>query len=328
MHTKTTTLLLCRTLLLASTLAGCGDDSKALVPPTADQDPRLPQIALSVAGHRRAIHLETFGASGQPVLLVFHGGEGSDFRGLLPLQALSERYFVVIWDARGSGLSERIERSEVSEASYADEVHLVKERFSPDAPVTLLGYSSGGFHAAIAVSHYPDDFSQLALIEPDPFDAATRATTELDVPPASQWVNEYLWQNEVLTPDDHALADFKLMSVSLPALAQITCDPSQPARYPMWRLGAKVRADFARVFADADFRAGMASYPHPVLIVATGCGPLNADFQRQHVAPVFVSARVAELGAGVDHLNIFDRGREQLLGELRGFLNAYQEPSP
>ncbi|HXK20966.1 MAG TPA: alpha/beta fold hydrolase, partial [Polyangiaceae bacterium] len=288
--------------MLVAWLAGCADDSAALVPPTADQDPRLPQIALSVAGHRRALHLETFGAADQPVLLVFHGGEGSDYRALLPLQALSERYFVVMWDARGSGLSERIASSEVSEASYADEVHLIKERFSPAAPATLIAYSSGGFHAAIALSHYPDDFAQLALIEPDPFDSGTRALTEIPVPPTSQWVNDYLWQNEVLTPDDHALADFKLMSVSVPALAQLSCDPSHPSHYPMWRLGAKVRADFARVFADADYRPAIATHRSPVLIVGTGCGPQGAAFQRRHVAPVFAQARVVEMADGVDHL--------------------------
>ena len=309
--------------LISGLLAGCAQNAADLVPATADRDPRLPQLSLTVAGHRRALHLETFGDEVNPVLLVYHGGEGSDYRALLPLQALSDRYFVVMWDARGSGLSERISREEVSEASYADELHLVKEHFSPDRPATLLAYSSGGFHTAIALRHYADDFSQLAFVEPDAFDAETRATTELDVPVGAAWVNEYLWQNELITPDDHELADFKLMTVLQPALAQISCDPAHPSDYPIWRLGAQVRAEYARVFAESDFRDGMAAHPNPVLIVATGCGPLRASFQRAHVAPVFRSARVVELADGADHLNVFDHAREPLLAALRGFLSAY-----
>lgn len=312
--------------VLLGLLGGCAQNADELVPATADQDPRLPQLKLEVAGHERALHLETFGDEGNPVLLVYHGGEGSDYRAMLPLQALSDRYFVVMWDARGSGLSERISRDEISAASYADELHLIKERFSPDRPATILGYSSGGFHAAIGLRYYPDDFSQLAFVEPDPFDAETRASTELDVPVSAAWVNEYLWQNELITPDEHALADFKLMTVSQAALAQISCDPKHPSHYPMWRLGAQVRAEAAREFAESDFRDGMAAHPHPVLIVATSCGPLRASFQREHVASVFRAAQVVELGDGADHLNVFDHAREPLLDALRGFLSAYQTP--
>lgn len=307
-------------------IAGCATRGSELVPPTADEDPRLPQLTVEVAGRRRALHLETFGDADKPVLLVFHGGEGSDFRGMLPLQALSDRYFVVMWDARGSGLSERITAAEVNESSYAEEVHLVKERFSPHAPATLIGYSSGGFHAAIALTHYPDDFEQLVLIEPDPFDAATRATTELDVPVTARWVHEYLWQNEVLTPDDHALADYKMMTASQPALAQIACDPVHPSTYPMWRLGAMVRVHAARTFAHADFRPGAAAYRGSVRIIATRCGPLGATLQRAHVAPLFQNVDLVELGEGVDHLNLFDRGRAPLLEALRGFLTATRGP--
>lgn len=308
--------------------AGCASRGDELVPATADQDPRLPQLTLEVAGHRRALHLETFGAPTNPVLLVFHGGEGSDFRAMLPLAELADRYFVVMWDARGSGLSERITAAEVSEASYAEEVHRVKEHFSPGVPVTYVGYSSGGFHGAIALAHHPEDFTELVLIEPDAFDAATRATTALDVPSTARWVHQYLWQNEVLTPDDHALADYKLMTVSRPALEQLSCDPSHPSRYPMWRLGAMVQLYSARTFANADYRAAAAAFAGRVRIIATRCGPLAATFQRQHVLPLFAHADVIELGDGIDHLTLFDRGRVGVLAASRDFLAAYGKAAP
>ena len=75
----------------------------ALVPPTADQVPTLLQLSVTVAGHRRALHLQTFGNPNQPVLFALPGGPGADFRLLLPLKALSDRYYVVLWDPRGTG---------------------------------------------------------------------------------------------------------------------------------------------------------------------------------------------------------------------------------
>ncbi len=121
----------------------CDSGAEELVPATVTDDPYLPRLEVNVAGHSRSLHLETFGEHDNPVLLVFHGGGGSDYKAMLPLRALADRYLVVMWDARGSGLSERITRAEVSMQSYADEVHAVKRHFSPDAPVSLIGYSSG-----------------------------------------------------------------------------------------------------------------------------------------------------------------------------------------
>ena len=76
--------------LTALGLAGClsPTDPGALVPPTADQDPNLPQIELHVAGNARAIHIETYGDPSNPSLFLLHGSL-SDFRALRPFQVLA-----------------------------------------------------------------------------------------------------------------------------------------------------------------------------------------------------------------------------------------------
>jgi len=316
----------CLTLVCA---LACAPSSLELLPPTADRDPRLPQIEISVAGHRRALHLETFGNPGAPVLLAFHGGWGSDYRAMLPLQSLADRYFVVLWDARGSGLSERIGQSEISEAAYAAEVQAVKERFSPKAPITLIGYSDGGTHAGLYVAHHPREVEQLVLIEPDAFDSETRAIEpEPDIEPFAEWTHEYLWQNEFLTPDDHESADYKLTSVAQPAIASVACHPRNPIRYPLWRMGAFVYFTVRDVFREYDFRPGLAKFEPEVLIVATPCHGLDADYQRAHIAPTFARARVVELSSKIDHLNLFDVGHPELMTALRDYLTAYRESAP
>ncbi len=306
---------------LLSGALGCSAPAgaSALLPLTAERDPRLPQLRVNVAGHTRALHLETFGDSSHPVLLAFHGGEGSDYRSMLPLRALADRYFVVMWDSRGSGLSERIGRDEVSAQAYADEVQAIKDHFSPDAPVALVAYSYGGFHAALYLSYYRGQVGQLVLIEPDAANSDA-SISDPAVPFSAEWVNDYLWQNEVVTPDDDDQADYKLTSVAQAAIEGISCDPAHPSHYPLWRMGARVWTAAHEEFARYDYRAALAALDFPVLIVATHCGPADVDYQRRNVAPAFRDARMVALPQGVDHLNLFQRGETELLDALRGYL--------
>ncbi|MDL1892501.1 alpha/beta hydrolase, partial [Sphingobacteriales bacterium CHB3] len=50
-----------------------------MVPLTVDQDPSLPSI--SVNGTQ--LHAETYGNPNDPMIVVLHGGPGSDYRSLL-----------------------------------------------------------------------------------------------------------------------------------------------------------------------------------------------------------------------------------------------------
>jgi pimeloyl-ACP methyl ester carboxylesterase len=89
------------------------DDLNVLVPATVADDPDLPQIQITVGGSTRGIHLETFGNPSKPKLFILHGSVG-DFRAWLPYQILADKYFVVMWDQRGTGLSERISKREIT----------------------------------------------------------------------------------------------------------------------------------------------------------------------------------------------------------------------
>lgn len=301
---------------------GCSapEGAAALLPLTAERDPRLPQLSVVVAGHARVLHLETFGEPSRPVLLAFHGGEGSDYRSMLPLRALADRYFVVMWDCRGSGLSERIGGDEVSEQAYADEVQAVKDHFSPDAPVALVAYSYGGLHTALYLSRHSGQVSQLVLIEPVAA-SSDASVSDPEVPFSAEWVNDYLWQNEVVTPDDDDRADYKLTSVAQAAIEGVSsCDPAHPSHYPLWRMGARVWTRAHEVFAHYDYRGALAALDFPVLIVASQCGDVGVEYQRRHVAPVFREARIVTLPDGVDHLNLFQRGERELLVALRDYL--------
>lgn len=94
------------------------EEPGALVPPTSDEDLQLPQITINVAGQESSIHLQTFGDPLSPPLFILHGGPGADFRLLLPLKKLTDNYYVVMWDSRGAGLSERVTKDELTIDSF------------------------------------------------------------------------------------------------------------------------------------------------------------------------------------------------------------------
>ena len=71
---------------------------------TVVDDASLPQIEIN--GVR--LHAETYGDPSNPVIIVLHGGPGGDYRSQLGARSLADTNFVVFYDQRGAGLSERV----------------------------------------------------------------------------------------------------------------------------------------------------------------------------------------------------------------------------
>ena len=122
-------------------LAGCEamspSDPGNLVPRTVLDDPTLPAIELN--GTR--LHAETMGDPANPVIVFLHGGPGGDYRSMLRLAnrydgySLTDDYFLVYWDQRGSGLSARVDESELTIGKFVDDLNAVVNRYSPGRPV-------------------------------------------------------------------------------------------------------------------------------------------------------------------------------------------------
>ena len=297
----------------------------ALVPPTADQDPALPQLSVTVAGHRRALHLQTFGNTKNPVALVLPGGPGADFRLLLPLQALSDRYFVVIWDPRGAGLSERVPKAELTIDSFVDEVAAVKAAFSPGQPVTLIGHSWGANLFLRYAARYPQNVRQLALIEPGGLSQEGRKNNRGG---SISFVNgqDFFWQNELLTSTDHAAADYKAVSLIPEALRSYTCDGSVPAE-PGWRFGTYQYYILTQTSAggsnEFSWLTGLQQFTGDLFILAGSCGAQGRDFQMTYIQPVLPNAPI-EIIPGAGHISLFTDYQAQTIQVLRAHLLAYR----
>lgn len=297
----------------------------ALVPPTADQDPALPQLSVNVAGHRRALHLQTFGDSRHPVAFVLPGGPGADFRLLLPLKALSDRYYVVMWDPRGAGLSERVTRSELTIGSFVDEIDAVKKVLSPNRPVTLIGHSFGADLSLRYAVRYPERVTQLVLIEPGPLTKEGRNAYNGG---AVNWMDgqDFFWQNQLLTSTDHAAADYKAISLLPGALRTFTCT-GERLDEPLWRFGAFQYYVLTQTAAgggnDESWLAQLPSFTGPVLVVAGTCGAAGTDFQQRYTVPTLPGAQLETI-PGAGHITLFLDYSGQTLQRIRTTLLAYR----
>lgn len=309
--------------LVASVTNGCmsSADDGHLVPPTVVDDVSLPRFALADG---RLVHLQTFGdrAPDRPVLIVLHGGPGGDHRDYLGLESFADRFFVVLWDQRGTGLSERVPDEELDGPTYlADLDHLARE-LSPDRPVHLLGHSWGGAYATYYAQSFPERVDRLVLAEPGALDgAAARHVNVAGGDFGSGGLHQFLNTSDYLLPDADARADYFYVI----ALAGLR-DGAGLLGYDFWRLGFRANLgingwqgnfDGSYTF---DFTTGIEAFDREVLFV-TGAsdGRLGHAFQTTYQVPHFQQARVFHL-PDATHSELLRRAES--LAAIRAYLEG------
>jgi proline iminopeptidase len=297
------------------------------VPATVTDDPSLP--AWDVLGIR--LHAQAFGPEAGPVVIVLHGGPGGDHRSLLPLAALGDDGFrVLFYDQRGAGLSERVPDSALTLSGHLAELDAIASAASPDAPVILIGHSWGAMLASAYLGTTPERVARAVLIEPgflsargaDAFLARMRRMTRT---PALLWTMlvSGVRAQHVRGPDAEASSDF-LYGQVVHAFAShpdtpYHC-PGETFDSPTWRFGARAsRAVLAQASrADLDSLGAVAGFTGPVLLMSGACNDwTGAPLQERHVR-LFANARHSEIpGAGHD---VVDDRPEAALAALREFL--------
>jgi len=339
---RTATHLLAATVALG---AGCSGGRSAVLRTVAD-DPALPSAV--VDGVR--LHVQTFGDPSHPTLVVVHGGPGNDFRYLLPLAALADRYRVVFYDQRGSGLSERAPDERLTLEGLYAELDGVIDLFGGGRPVALVGHSWGAMLASGYAGRHPEKLSQLVLAEPGPLteDDARRfvaATGGLRPPMTAEvlWLGARTWLASlgVRGPDADARRDFlqgTLVSSRFeghPTAGYYCNRDLGSASLPGWRFGARLAAAVLREgqldgpVPRVDFVRGVERFGGPVLFLAGSCNAvMGPEQQRRHMRHFPRAELVVVEGAG--H-TMFGEKPEESLRALRAFLGAAgaaARPSP
>jgi proline iminopeptidase len=295
------------TTLLVSFAACAPPETAALVPPTVVDDPALPSLTIRVAGRERRVHVRTFGDPSRHVVLAMHGSL-ADARYLLMLAPLADEHFVVAWDQRGNGLSERLDGpDEYTADAIVEEIDAVADAFSPGRPFSLVGHSFGAMFASLYVGRRPQRVDRLALLEPGGLSGAIFGPTYpslIRVDLLGPGLNAMFWQNELLSPSTHERLDLRaLMMLEGENTPGYFCDAQRPPDLPVWRPGGHVdllrglllQGKAAPGAFDYDFTVGVDAYRGPVVLVGGTCSLLGPDYQRRYHLPFFPRGRVVSI---------------------------------
>ncbi|MCF8379078.1 MAG: alpha/beta hydrolase [Bacteroidales bacterium] len=322
-------ILIYSTFTILLLLVACQDDIgdlNILVPATVVDDPDLPQIEICVAGHIRSIHLETFGNPSNPKLFILHGSLG-DYRAFLPYQILSDKYFVVMWDQRGSGLSERITKSEITYASMIEEIDAIKALYSPNEKINFFGHSFGAMYATYYCAKKPNNVNQVVLAEPggltgDIMKSGLDHGFKLNL--FDEQLTHQFWQNDLLSAKSHEELDYKTMMLLHGNTNQYHCDSNNKSYWPVWRVGGFLelnRVIYKNKTPIYDFTVGLKNFQNKVLILGSSCSFLGYDFQVAYHKNLFADAEIVRFEECGHRLTVekFD----EILNELYNYLEEY-----
>jgi proline iminopeptidase len=307
--------------LLLGTLAlgvGCLDpgESGNLVPRTVVEDPTLPQIQVN-GTH---LHAEAFGDASAPTVIALHGGPGADYRSMLKLKVLAdEGYRVVFFDNRGAGLSQRHDGGTYTMDIYLEDLRQVVDTMTtPGQPFVFIGHSWGAMYATWFINEHGDYGGRLKgaiLSDPGAFtkkdlDAFLKrymATVDL----TGEQFNDALWSGQFMSADDHARADYLMMTMALPGVPAEHHDPSNPV--PMWRFGAVVNKTLLHLAErdGFDFTTRLKSYGHKVLFLRSELDTAATLESQMQMAGAFADAEVVTI-VGAGHEMIHDKPAEYL----------------
>ena len=315
-------------------VTACGDvlspsDPGNLVPETVAEDASLPAIEMN--GSR--FHVETFGDPSDPVIVFLHGGPGGDYRSLRKLAgrydgySLSDEYYLVFWDQRGTGLSQRHNKEVLTIDHYVNDLSTLVDRFSPGRRPFLIGESWGGMFATRFINEYPERVNGAVLIEPGPLDGATMERLEdgiTDVDLGAEWLNDWAWSSGFFTPDDHARMDYQRMLGSRGSQPRFHLSKTDPS--PVWRLGAAANRYITEDGQDKngvftyDFTANLAAYTTPVLFIAGSLSEVLGPSLQVEQMQRYPSATLQVVdGAGHDVAWV---KTPEVLSHIRAYLDA------
>lgn len=319
-------------ILIITGITGCEkelyvDDSGNLVPRTVDEDPDLPSISINGA----LLHSEAFGPVDGNLIVVLHGGPGSDYRHLLRCREFGAHgYRVVFYDQRGSGLSQRFPKSAYSMEVMLDDLTGVIDHYrtSPLQKVFLLGQSWGAMLATAYVNEYPEAISGMILGEPggliwDDVVDYVRRTREAGI--TSEILNDITYMDQFITVkrSEHEILDYKYGLLAFAELDEDNVIGNEDLS-PFWRGGAVCNQAMFEIGnrEEPDWTTNLDEYKTEVLFMYSERNRAYGKGWAERVSAPFKSVQLFEVAdAGHDMLT-FEKGWNNSFPVMLSYLNS------
>jgi proline iminopeptidase len=290
------------------------DESGYLVPKTVDEDGSLPSI--TVNGSR--LHAEAFGPPDSTMVVGIHGGPGGDYRYLLNIKDLADHgYRVVLYDQRGSGLSQRFSKKSYTDLGLGTLDVLYNElsaviahyRTSPNQKVFLIGHSWGAILATRYAGKYPAAVQGLVVCEPgglswDDIMEFVKESRSFGL--FGELLNDATYLDQFITgkEDEHEILDYK--AAMMASKNDITGDDlSTPQSF--WRPGAVINAALFEIGEDhePDFSEGINNFNVPVIFFYSEKDKAYPDSWAQKISSAYNVVELFKI-TGVGHDGIIN----------------------
>lgn len=328
--------LLAITLLTGLLLFSCAVETPKVLG-TVTTNPDLKSIHLNGVD----FHYSIYGEGNPQTLIVLHGGPGQDHYYLQNFKAFSDRYQVILYDQRGSGLSERVTDEELTMEAFIEDLHAFVETFSPEHPVSLVGHSWGAILASSYVSTYPETVDHLILAEPGFLEnegfQAFMEKTHYGRPPVNGMVLKHLWntwwESRIIQgPDDDAKKDYFYLQLAFgipidnhPLGGYFKDGNIENANIDMVRFGFRAGVLFPQKYVDKEgvftyhFAKNAMVYKGKTLFLTSEYNQLiGTEHQRKYNLPFYPQAELIEI-PHAGH-NMFSSNQEKSFSVLRDFL--------
>ena len=294
-------LLLIGAAFMINLICSCdtreSEEPGLLVPLTVKDDPTLSSIQVNGT----ILHLQAFGDPNDPLIVIIHGGPGIDSRSSLNMQTLAEQgYYVVFYDQRGMGLSQRHNAEVYSIQIMIDDLKAVIDHYqSPGQKVYLLGHSWGAMLATGFVNEETHPVDGLILIEPGGFnweDTKDYVEDSRDLKLFGEATNDAVYLDQFLTGSDHNTLDYKegqRMAISFASGNKV----GNTAPVPIWRYGAvaeKALFDYAEDHP-FDFTTNLQQFNTKTLFVYSELNEAYGQAYAEELASNFVNVQLAEI---------------------------------
>lgn len=265
------------------------------MPATTEHDASLRYVELD--GYR--FHVRTYGDSGLPPLIVVHGGPGGDMHYLRPLNRLADRHFVILYDQRGTGLSPRVDKEQLTLESSLDDLNKIVSHFGGAGPVTLIGHSWGAMLVCGYLGLHPQRVSHAVLVEPGMLTPQTAREFVTRLKASQSWADAlpmlgYILQSVfVRNRDGHERFDYvmtRLMNRSKPG-GPYQCEGQAMPAHSFKRAGYAAFSHMLKpVFGDParftrDLTLNLHAYQGGLLMISSECSFIGHAYQQQFHMP-------------------------------------------